>query len=192
MTRVWGTLIVWVALIAASIAPVVAQQATPATPKPAEKFTPWNGSFAHQIDVEVPDFRDLEPDLALTYDSARKVSNFGQPGGELGIGWTLSGLSVIERVSGTTKVAGQDKPASARGLPHYGLIAGMPEDSFTLDGQELIACTEIQNPASSPSCAVPTTTGETAYTTRVESFLRIRRSGEGWTVTNTRGIVSTY
>jgi hypothetical protein len=195
MTGVWGTLIIWVALIAASITHVSAQQATPAPPKPAQKFTPWNGSFAHQFDIEVPDFRDLEPDLTLTYDSARKVSNFGQPGGELGIGWSLSGLSVIERVSGTvrpTTPAGQDKPASARGLPHYGLIAGLPEDSFTLDGQELIACSELQNSASSPSCVVPVAPNETTYTTRIESFLRIRRIGETWTVTNTRGIISTY
>ncbi len=187
MTRVWGTLLVWVAMATAAIA----QQATPSAPKPAEKFTPWNGSFSHQIDIEVPDFRNLEPDLNLTYDSSRKVSNYGQPGGELGVGWSLSGLSVIERVSGTFKLANVDKPASARGLPAYGLV-GMPADSFTLDGQELIPCADIQTPALTPSCAVPVVAGETAYTTRVESFLRIRRIGDTWKVTNTRGYVSEY
>ncbi len=162
---------------------------------PQPSFTAWNGSYVDRIDIDVPSFRGLEPDLALVYDSSRGISNFKNVGGSLGVGWTLQGLSVIERTAGSVLIAGSDPVASGRGVPAYG-AAGLPPDGFTLDGAELVACTDIPNQASTPSCAVqPLPPGDwKAYATRNESYQRIRQN----TITNTRevtskiGIKSTY
>lgn len=51
-----------------------------------------NASFTETIGIDVPAFHGLEPALALAYDS-------GGRNGFVGVGWRLSGLSVIERAS---------------------------------------------------------------------------------------------
>jgi hypothetical protein len=51
---------------------------------PQPNFTAWNGSYVDSIDIEVPGFRGLEPDLSLVYDSSRGISNFKNVGGNLG------------------------------------------------------------------------------------------------------------
>jgi len=131
-----------------------AQTATDDT-KPKEPITAHNGSYTYSYPIEIPGFRGLEPDLSLSYDSARGVRNMAGTGAWLGVGWQIDGLSVIERVSGSAVPAsGQPKLPSGRGVPAYG-ATGMPPDSFTLDGLELIACAELQTPSSSPSCAAP-------------------------------------
>ena len=167
---------------------------------PQPNYTAWNGSYVDRIEIDVPSFRGLEPDLALVYDSSRGISNFKNVGGSLGVGWTLQGLSAIERTAGSIKpAAGIDPPSGGRGVPAYD-APGLPPDGFSLDGSELVACVAtatvgaVQNPAATPSCAVPTASGWTAYATRNESYLRIRYNAVGnmWEVTSKSGIKSTY
>ena len=161
---------------------------------PRPSLTSWNGSFQQSIPIDVPQFRGLEPNLTLTYDSSRGIRNMPPAGRELGVGWAISGLSAIQRVSGTpAPAAGQNKAASARGAPAYG-AAGFPADSFLLDGTELIPCTEVADTASTPSCLVTWAPGQTAYTSRIETFARIRRvtSSNSWEVTGRTGVKSIY
>ena len=130
---------------------------------PQAPVTAWNGSYRQNIPLDVPVFRGLEPKLSLSYDSARGVRNVPGAGGLLGIGWSIDGLSVLERASGSpVPAAGVDKAPGGRGVPAYG-AAGLPADGFVLDGNELVACAEIQNPASTPSCAVPVAAGQTGF-----------------------------
>lgn len=89
--------------------------------------------------------------------------------GFVGTGWALTGFSSI-------MTAGPGK-----GTPTF-----TAADTFTLDGQDLIPCA----PGSlSPSCA----TGGT-HSTKIESFLRVRRdqAANTWVVTGKSGTVYTY
>jgi len=170
-----------------------AQTATDDT-KPKEPITAHNGSYTYSYPIEIPGFRGLEPDLSLSYDSARGVRNMAGTGAWLGVGWQIDGLSVIERVSGSAVPAsGQPKLPSGRGVPAYG-ATGMPPDSFTLDGLELIACAELQTPSSSPSCAAPVASGWVGYAGRIESYSRIRRNSTTniWEVTARDGTKYEY
>jgi hypothetical protein len=116
------------------------------------------------IPIEVPPFHGLEPKLALTHSS--------QGGnGFVGVGWTLSGISTIERVN------------SALGTPRFDTT-----DTYILDGQELIPCPETGSV--SPSC----TAGGT-HSTNIESYLRIRfdSAANTWSVwgkDGTRSVLS--
>jgi hypothetical protein len=102
--------------------------ARPWTQKPVEGLTPGadapvdlhNGSFHHAIDIDVPDFRDLEPDVNLAFDSS--AGN-----GFAGVGWSVTGFSAIERVA-----------ASGRGSRTC-----TASDSYVLDGEPLVACTAL-------------------------------------------------
>ncbi|MEA2696667.1 MAG: hypothetical protein QOI66_938 [Myxococcales bacterium] len=102
--------------------------ARPWTQKPVEGLTPGadapvdlhNGSFHHAIDIDVPDFRDLEPDANLAFDSS--AGN-----GFAGVGWSVTGFSAIERVA-----------ASGRGSRSC-----TAADSYVLDGEPLVACTAL-------------------------------------------------
>lgn len=157
----------------------------PGASGPKQPVTAFNGSYNYSIDIEVPDFHGLEPNLALSYNSAADIRNRGGTGAWLGVGWRLAGLPVIERVSGTpVPAAGQPKSPSGRGSPGYG-FAGLAPDSFTLDGGELIPCSELQNQSSSPSCSANVPAGLTAYAGRMENYLRIRRDSSNnlWEVT---------
>jgi|GEM_PF-703332 len=161
---------------------------------PAPNLTAWNGSFSRRIDLDVPDFRDLEPKLSLVYDSAQGIRNIHRVGGQLGLGWTLTGLSVIERISGTpVQATGTEKPVSSRGLPAYGMT-GMAPDSFALDGTELIPCAEIVTTDNTPSCKVTVASGQTAFSSRIETYARIRQisSTNSWEVTDGDGTVRLY
>jgi hypothetical protein len=151
-----------------------------------------NGSFSAVIQIETPTFRGIEPSLRLVYDSSDGIRNLPPAGGELGIGWSLQGVSAIQRVSGTLKVAGREKPPSRRGAPAYG-AKGFAPDSFMLDGTELVACSEVENTKSTPSCASASNMAD-AFTSRFESFLRIRweRSSNTWEVTSRNGVKSLY
>lgn len=77
------------------------------------------GRFTTSVPIEVPAFRGLEPSLSLRYDS-------GTGNGFVGVGWTLTGVSVVERAG------------PGRGVPRYDSA-----DIFLLDGQELLACTTL-------------------------------------------------
>ena len=130
------------------------------------------GAFEQSVQLGVPAFHGLQPDLALSYSSST-------PDGWLGEGWSLHGLSVIRRVSA---------------------LGGDPAwdgtDGYTLDGRDLIACPAAGSSspwASSPSCAYPAT-GDVAYTTRVESYQRIAFEpiSDSWEIRRTDGVRLTY
>ena len=149
---------------------------------PQPPVTAYNGSFTQSLSILVPAFRGLEPKLALSYDSARGIRN--NAGGWLGVGWSISGLSAIERVSGA--IGNDPNRSGGRGSPSYG-AAGMPADRFVLDGEELIACTA--SIAASPSCAAGGT-----HAAFVENYQRIVQNtgSNSWTVTARDGTAYTY
>jgi hypothetical protein len=120
--------------------------------KASEKVSPFYGSLSHGIPIEVPPFRGLEPRLALSYSSEGR-------NGFVGVGWSLSGLSTIERTN------------AGGGTPWFNA-----SDGYRLDGQDLIPCA---SGSASPSC----TSGGT-HSTKVESYLKIRfdAGANTWTV----------
>ena len=122
--------------------------------KGGEQVSPFFGSFGYQVPIVVPPYHGLEPRLALGYSSEGR-------NGFVGVGWTLSGFSTIERVN------------AGRGTPRYDAT-----DSYLLDGQQLLACV---TGSTSPSCT--TGSGERHFT-KQESYLRIARDAgqDKWTV----------
>ncbi|MBK7078323.1 MAG: VCBS repeat-containing protein [Myxococcales bacterium] len=119
------------------------------------------GELTHDIPIEPPVYHGIEPHLAISYRSSNG-------NGMLGVGWQLSGLSVIERVS------------PGRGLPRNDAA-----DIWLLDGVELVPCVAG---SVSPSC----TTGGT-HATKLESYQRIVRNADGsWVVTARDGTRSAY
>jgi hypothetical protein len=156
---------------------------------PKMPLTGNNGSFSREIPIDVPQFRGLEPNLRLGYNSANGIREQSLPGGELGTGWTLAGVSAIQRISGSVSPArGHDKAPSARGTGAYG-APGFAADSFMLDGAELVPCAEVADQSSTPSCI----SGGT-HSSRFETYLRIRRnnSANTWEVTGREGVKSVY
>lgn len=87
-----------------------------------------SASFSHSVQVKVPEFYGIEPNLAFYYNVNSQV-------GLAGPGWDLTGFSVIDRKGPTA------------GLPIY-----TTADRFFLDGQELIACTGTA--ATTPACTL--------------------------------------
>ena len=83
-----------------------------------------DGAFRYRFPIQMPQFKGFEPQLALTYNSSQK--GYAGDGPVLGLGWTVSGLSEIRRVS------------------IGGGIASFIDthDVFMLDGQELLACAD--------------------------------------------------
>ena len=77
------------------------------------------GSFATDIAIDIPGFRGLEPDLRLVYNSSGG-------NGFVGRGWSLAGVSLIQRAS------------AGGGAPAY-----TAQDRYYLDGEELIADTSL-------------------------------------------------
>lgn len=122
----------------------------------------FNGSYQTSIPIEVPAFHGIEPKLALHYDSS-------QGNGWLGLGWSLSGLSQIERMS------------PGRGAPR---VNG--DDLYVLDGMELIPCAAG---SASPSCK----TGGT-HSTRIENWQRIKfdSATSQWDITSQNGTRAIY
>lgn len=96
--------------------------------KRAEGLTPGsdpsvdlhNGAFHQSIDIETPAFHELEPDLALNFDSS-------EGNGFVGVGWNLQGFSSIERVSSNG----------------HGSRTCSAADIYTLNGQPLVPCTAL-------------------------------------------------
>ncbi len=129
---------------------------------PSERVDPFVGSFSTAVPIQVPGFHGIAPSLALTYNSSRG-------NGLAGVGWSLSGLSAIERAS------------PGKGTPAYD-----GSDIFLLDGQELVPCV---TGTISPSCD----TGGT-HATEVESYLRIKQdtTANTWEVTGRDGTLTTY
>ena len=137
---------------------------------PSQPIAASNGSFSQTANIEVPAFRGLEPNLVLSYDSSRSVRY--EPGRSdqlLGLGWTISGLSVIERAS------------PGRGAPRFD-----SNDVYMLDREELVTCANI---ASSASCGAGGT-----HSTKVENYRRVTFSSGAneWYVWQRNGTKLTY
>ncbi|WJY20381.1 hypothetical protein QTA57_10935 [Fontisubflavum oceani] len=125
-----------------------------------------DGSFRYHAAFDIPSYRGLEPNLGLTYTSSFR--GLGSAEVWLGVGWQLSGLSQIERVS------------LGGGTPTH----DDARDLYRLDGMELLACSdgEATNPwltnqiyptgyrtnATNASCAAGGT-----FATLVESYRRV-------------------
>jgi YD repeat-containing protein len=113
--------------------------------KASHQISPFMGSLQYSIPIEVPPYHGLEPRLAVSYTSEGR-------NGPLGVGWSLSGVSTIERAN------------PGGGTPYFGTYF---PDIFLFDGQELIPC---EAGSVSPSC----TKGGT-HSTKNESYTRIKR-----------------
>jgi RHS repeat-associated protein len=92
---------------------------------------PSSGAFQASVPIKVPEFHGIEPALSLTYSSSGG-------NGFVGVGWSLSGISYIERIT------------PGGGAPTY----DGGKDTHALDGQEMVDncnvlggdyCTRIQN-----------------------------------------------
>lgn len=129
----------------------------------------YNGSFTKVVDLKVPAFRGIEPDIDLAYDSSLGLRAGGLFAGYVGVGWQVSGISDIVRIS------------ARQGAPAFDA-----NDTFALDGTPLVACAAA---ASNPGC----TAGGT-HATRVESYRRVAfaSADNSWTVTGRDGTRSVY
>lgn len=141
----------------------------PEPSKVAPEKAPYNGSFTYSVDVKVPAFRGIEPNIDLVYDSSQGLRAGGLFAGYIGVGWQVAGLSDIVRIS------------ARQGAPAFDAA-----DTFALDGVPLVACAAT---ATNPSC----TAGGT-HATRVESDKRIilTAADNSWTVTAKDGTRSIY
>lgn len=139
-------------LIAARLCAMAALTAIPglnvwAAEPNSQRVNHFMGAAGESIAIQAPPFHGIEPRLAISYSSEAR-------NGFAGFGWSLGGVSVIERANGQWNTW---------------------EDSFTLDGQTLLEC---QAGWSYPSCA----TGGTHYTHQ-ESYLKIKRVSDAlWEV----------
>ncbi len=136
------------ALIAAlSFLPLLAQGAVGRTPG-AAWVTP-GGAAAYSVPLELPPgTAGLTPTLSLEY-------RHDQPGGLLGAGWSIGGLSAISRCGRTVAQDGVSAPVE------YSM-----QDRFCLDGRRLVAVNGVAYGAAGSE-----------YRTEVESFARIRAHG---------------
>lgn len=133
------------------------------------------GNLSYRIAIDVPEFRGLEPKLALRYDSSRKTRRGGLYQPWLGHGWGLDGLDVIERASPGYGIPSFDDPGTT--------------DIYQLNGADLVPCPSVS--VVSPSCQAGGTN-----TTENESYRRIVKPQDGvsndWFVTDRDGTVSTF
>ena len=140
------------ALVTLMILLAVDRKSHAAIEKASEQVSPFFGSLSRSVPIEVPVFHGLEPKLAFSYSSEGR-------NGFLGVGWSLSGISSIERVN------------AGLGTPRWD--PANPPDTYILDGQPLVPC-----PVASPSCS----SGGT-HATKDESYLKIvKNPDDTWTV----------
>jgi hypothetical protein len=128
------------------------------------------GAYQTNVSIDVPRYYDIQPRLNLVYDSNIKY-------GVLGVGWRLSGLSEVKRVS------------PGRGAPRFDA-----DDVYLLDGMELVQC---RPGMTSPSCTHPAPgLGFVAYAFRTDTFQRVafqdRPGGGLWQIWDKNGILRTY
>ena len=132
-----------------------------AAERAADQVSGFAGSFSTGVPIQVPAFRGLEPRLSLGYSSEGR-------NGHVGVGWGLSGFSIIERTN------------PGGGTPKFDST-----DIYMLDGQKLMAC---PGGSVSPSC----TSGGT-HATETESYHRILKTGSNtWEVTAPNGTKTVY
>lgn len=146
--------------------PAPIQTPHPSVPRPESL---GSGSFEHRVNVEVPEFFGIEPNLAIVYNSGQRLRYTGASFGLLGAGARISGLSVIDRAR-----------------PHRGAPAFAASDIFLLNGQEMVSCASA---AQSPSCS-----NGGNYATRVESYNKVKffDPGNYWEITNRSGTIYRY
>ena len=122
------------------------------------ELSPTTGALARVIPIEVPAFHGIEPRLVLGYSSL-------SGNGFVGVGWALSGFSVIERTR------------NGRGTPRF-----TPADVYVLGGQELLPCAEA---SSSPGCLAGGT-----HATKQESYAKIALDSatSTWTLWSRNGV----
>jgi RHS repeat-associated protein len=164
--RLLAPVVVMAAALAADPAMSVAAD-PPSSPawaqKQVEGLTPGgdapvdlhNGSFHHRIGLEVPAFHEVAPDLALTFNSS-------SGNGFAGVGWSLHGPSVIERV----------------GPSGHGSRTCAIADAFILDGEPLVPCTALGG----THC-----TKQESF-----RRIRFDAAADRWTIWDTDGTRSTY
>ncbi|MEM8960119.1 MAG: RHS repeat-associated core domain-containing protein [Acidobacteriota bacterium] len=155
---------------------VSGSQALVADPTPAGSLggsfnVDRNGRAAYRVPLHVPPgIQSMQPNLALSYNS--------QGGnGKVGMGFSLSGLSTIQRCKAILAIDG-----------FSGTIAYDADDRLCLDGERLINITD--NAYQSPSAI---------YHTERETWSKVVPSYEGctvgpcsFTVTHSDGTVRTY
>ncbi|UJW28410.1 hypothetical protein L3Q67_24340 [Saccharothrix sp. AJ9571] len=135
---------------------------SPEIPEPPEQ--PWavdgRGVFSDEIDIEVPEFREITPRLSLSYESSGGNGWFG-------VGWEPTGVSRVERAGAN------------RGAPRYDA-----SDVFLVDGVELVPCAAG---SASPSC---TTGGTHSTKTERYLRIALTGTGAAsrWTVTSKDGV----
>ncbi|MDQ0473538.1 FG-GAP-like repeat-containing protein [Labrys wisconsinensis] len=132
-----------------------------------------SGSFTQAVPIVLPAFHGLEPKLKLVYDSLAGARAGGYWAGFTGVGFRLGGLSEITRTN------------RGGGAPRFSM-----NDVYALDGEEFVACGGTAG-AASDACGAPDA-GVSYYVTRVESFLRVKFSGNLWSITQRDGTVATY
>ncbi|MBI4924142.1 MAG: hypothetical protein HY834_20595 [Devosia nanyangense] len=160
----------------APVSPAAKAGAAPIDPAQTAKFTPpeapYNGAFTQSIPLEVQPFFELTPSLVLGYNSGDNRLRASDGFGPLGVGWSLSGGSLIERQS------------AHGGVPRFNNA-----DTLVLDGDGLVSCVDGSTTRVTPSC----NSGGT-HTARYENFRRIVRNTvlNTWEVTARDGAVSVY
>ena len=118
--RIGTSLLVFLLMFTLLAASVFAQQEnTAVSPKIKMGVNQLSGALENTYPLDIPEFHGLEPLLALNYSSSG-------PNGWLGVGWSLSGVSYIER--GT----------KGKGAPRFDA-----NDVFFVDGMELIPDTSL-------------------------------------------------
>jgi RHS repeat-associated protein len=142
---------------AAAIEPRVESHAL--VPAGANAVDPFAGAFNHTTKLTVPAFRGLEPQLALHYSSSRGP-------GTIGVGWSLGGLTFVERRGPRKSVA------------QYDATDVFWLEGFDDEGLELMPCTALGG----------------THCTKQQRFVRVRYVAESnlWEVTSKNGIRRTF
>lgn len=130
---------------------------------PGQASTSQTGAFQYRIPISVPPgIGGIAPKIELSYSSQ-------SPGGLLGKGWSLAGLSAISRCPRTKGSDGV-----------VGSINFDANDRFCLDGQRLTVVSGTYGAASSE------------YRTERESFSKITFDGNAFTVKTKDGLIQQY
>src|SRR5450432_1943540 len=109
-----------------------------------------SGHLTQEVGLSVLDFHSIAPDVKLRYSS-------GAGDGFVGVGWSLDVGSRITRVSAT-----------------HGIARGDASDVYLLDGMELVPCNATSTSASCTSAVTAFGSSANYYSTKIESFERIR------------------
>jgi hypothetical protein len=135
-----------------------------------------NGSFTYSVDLDLPPFHGIEPNLSLRYSSNVGLRAGGKSQGWLGVGWILDGLDFIERAS------------ARQGTPRFDDAPEGKPDIFLWNGEPLAPCTGEGTP--SATCAAPTADTDD-YLSRVESYRRFRyfETSNTWRITRQDGVL---